>query len=184
MSQFLTIRPFNHRIYTVDQTCWNLPSMGLAPTTPHLSPLSEMCAERIEVQIEDITGGRWRAWPDRTDPDLSLPDLSNDVHCPVPHPLIPSENPFSSCRHGVDGAGRRTGRFRHPTSLRVLSDHYHLVAHWRRHAESLHKRFSAICTSNWTNCVPVCAVIIRCSGSPYIPSSRFFLSCRRCNVRW
>jgi hypothetical protein len=45
---------------------------------------------------------RWQAWPCRADPDLSLSGLPHDVHCPTPHPSLPSENPFPTGRHGAD----------------------------------------------------------------------------------
>ena len=31
----------------------------------------------------------WQAWPCRADPDVSRPCLSQDFHCPAPHPLVP-----------------------------------------------------------------------------------------------
>jgi hypothetical protein len=46
---------------TVDQTHCYLPSKGFAPTTPHLSPMSEMGGESIEVEIEAITGEQRQA---------------------------------------------------------------------------------------------------------------------------
>ena len=67
---------------------------------------------------------RWQAWPGRTHPDISRPCLSHHVQCSTAHALVRFENPFSSDRHGADGAGRRTGRIRSRTDLRLpASDH-------------------------------------------------------------
>src|SRR5215469_4541431 len=43
----------------VDQTRCDLPSKGFTPTTSHLSPVSKMSGECIEVHIEAITGENW-----------------------------------------------------------------------------------------------------------------------------
>jgi hypothetical protein len=98
-------------------------------------------------------GRRWQAWPSRADPDVSLSGLPHHLHCPVPSPLIPFENPFPSSRHGARCAGEgldastaeRVFGSRQATSTSLS------VARWRARsdvARTLLSHFASSRTSN------------------------------------
>jgi hypothetical protein len=85
---------------------------------------------------------RWQAWLGRTHPDISRPCLSHHVQCSTAHALVPFENPFSSDRHGADGAGRRTGRIRSRTDRRATGKRPFVPGcpAQPEHAQTLHER--------------------------------------------
>ena len=124
-------------------------------------------------------GWGWQAWPCRANPDLSLSGLPHHLHCPTPHPFVPSENPFPAGRSGAVCAGRRAGSFRRRAGLRLSTSHHHhlAVSRWRARtdlARALLLAISGSRTSSWTNCAPGCAATSRCSGSgwPSIPCTK------------
>lgn len=85
---------------------------------------------------------RWQAWSGRTDPDRSRPCRSYDVHCPAPHPSLPSENSLAPDRQGAHCAGRRTEPFRCRAGRRapVRPPSPAFLTRAGRHTESLHER--------------------------------------------
>ncbi len=123
---------------------------------------------------------RWQAWPSRAHPDVSRSRLPLHLHCPTPHPLVPSENPFPADRSGALGADRRAGSFGCRAGLRLsTSHHYHLPVRASTRTPCT-SASSAICASHicsWTNSEPGCEAPHKCSGCgwPSIPSPRFCL---------
>ena len=112
----------------------------------------------------------WHAWPCRAHPDVSLSGLPHDVHCPTPHPLVPSENSLPSGRRGVVCARGRAGPFRCRARLRLPASHHHDLAisrlsSMRRLCTSTLSATSSSLTCSWTNCAPGYAAPHRCCGS-------------------